>query len=255
MRLAWDNKADAAIVSADSELASLPASNVQNQHLARKWHTVSGVKAARLIFDMGTSVECAVLGVLGTNLTAAATVQLRASDTDPSALAGLVHDSGVVAGGVKAGYGAVYKAFNAVSARYWGLDIADAALPDNLQIGRVFLGPCWNCSVPQSYGWSITALDESRISESWGGQDHADERPQRRVLKFVLEWMDEAEMYSNAFAMARSAGIVRDVLAIHDIDGAFLSEQAVFGRLVASDELVRQRLHIFRQKFTVKERL
>jgi hypothetical protein len=255
MRLAWLNRADAAVLSADSELSTLPASNVQNPHIARKWHTAPGVKATRRVCDMREAVECAVRALLGTNLTAAATLQLRASDTDPAALGALAYDSGVIAAGVKAGYGAAYKAFNAVSARYWGLDIADASLPDNVQIGRLFLGPCWHCSVPQSYDWSVTALDESRLSESWGGQTHADERPQRRVLQFALEWMDEAEMYTNAFAMARANGVVRDVLAIPDIGGAYLAEQAVFGLLTASEPLVRRRLRIFRQKFTVKERL
>ncbi len=255
MLLAWENKADDAGLTASSETSSLPGSNVQQVHLARKWHTAAGVKSAALTFDMLSSVQCELLAVLGTNLTAAATLRLRASDLDPAALANLLLDTGAIAAGVKAGYGAAYKAFAQTVARYWRLDITDNSLPDNLQVGRVFLGPRWQPSVGQLYDWSVTALDPSDTDESYGGQEYDDERPQRRVLRFELSWMNEAEMYGNAFALARRNGRVRDVLAIPDIDGAYLSEQAVWGRCQASEPLVRQSLRIFRQKFTIKERL
>lgn len=255
MLLAWDNKLDGATLSAGSEIVSLPAANVQQPHLSRKWHTAAGVKSSYLLADMRASVTCALLAILGTNLTPAATVRLRASDVDPTATGSLLLDTGVLAGGVKAGYGAIYKAFAATTARYWRLDPEDLALPDNLQVGRVFLGPSWEPSVPQLYDWSVTPLDPSAVVESYGGQEYADERPQRRVLRFVLDWMDEAEMYGNAFALARANGVVRDVLAIHDINGAYLPEQAVWGRLTESQPLVRRSLRIFQQKFTVKERL
>lgn len=255
MLLLWDNQADAALLSAGSEIATLPGANVQQTHLSRKWHTQAGVKSSFLVFDMLSSVACALLAVLGTNLTAAATLRLRASDADPTAQDGQRLDTGTISAGVKAGYGAAYQAFAAASARYWRLDLTDTSVPDNLQVGRVALGPSWQPSVGQLYGWSVTPLDPSEIAESYGGQEYADERPQRRVLQFTLSWMDEAEMYGNAFALARAAGVVRDVLAIHDIAGAYLSEQAVWGRCIASEPLVRESLKIFRQKFTVKERL
>jgi len=255
MRLAWDNKADGATVTTGSELASLPGSNVQNQHLSRKWHTAAAVKSSYQIFDMGAPVSCDTFAMLGTKLTAAATVRVRASDLDPTVVANLLVDTGVLAAGVKAGYGASYKAFDLTAARYWRYDLSDNTVPDNLQVGRVFLGPSWTPSAPQSYGWSVTPLDESDIVESYGGQTFADVLPQRRVLQFSLDWLDEAEMYINAFALARANGIVKDLLAIHDINGAYLSEQAVWGPCVASQPIVRQSLKVFRQKFAVKERL
>ena len=75
-----------------------------------------------------------------------------------------------------------------------------------------------------------------------------------RVLKFTLNFLSEAEMYGNAFVMARTNGIVRDVLAINDLTTAYLSEQCVFG-LAASEELVNEKLEIYRQNFNIKERL
>lgn len=460
MILAWDNLADAAAISTDSELTSLPSSNVQQPHLSRKWHTAAGVKSAYLLLDMGASVSCGVLAVLGSNLTSAATLRLRAHDvpdnylllpgttgnfaktpdsasnsitgdidirvkvslddwtpsaakvllsklsaasqwsydfyvggggstgklcfltspdgtantsaissvatgiadgavkwvratrvsatgvtkfytsddgvtwaqlgTDVSNTAGAIYDStsevrigqdtggplagkvyraqvyngidgtlavdfdatdaangatsfvsstsgetwtinqsgspaagivgwlfdtGTVSAGAVAGYGAAYKSFTVAAARYWRLDLADATVASNLQIGRVFLGPKWTPSVNQEYGWSVTVLDPSDLDESYGGQEYADEKPQRRQVQFTLTWMNEAEMYGNAFALARANGRVRDVLAIHDIAGAYLSQQAVWGLIQANEPLIHERAQIYRQKFTLRERL
>jgi hypothetical protein len=255
MRLAWDNKADAASVAADSELATLPASNVQQSHLSRKWHTGAAVKSARLIFDMGSAVSCSLLAVLGANLTETATLRLRASTLDPAVLANLLLDTGTIAAGAKTGYGAAFKAFGAVAARYWGLDLADLSVPDNLQVGRIFLGPHWQHSQALLYGWELSVLDASEVVESYGGQSYADERPQRRVIDFSLDFLSEQEMYENTFALARANGVVRDVLVIPMEGSAYVSEQAVFGLCQAHKPIVHRASQIFRQQFTVKERL
>ena len=255
MIIAWDNKADAAAVTAGSEVTTLPGSNVKTQHLSQKWNTVAGVKSSYLLFDMLSAVACALLAVLGTNLTSAATMRLRASNTDSTAVAGDLLDTGTIAAGVKTGYGAIYKSFNSVTARYWRLDLTDASLPDNLQVGRVFLGPSWSHTDKLTYGWSVTPVDASVIDESYGGQEYADQRPQRRQLDFTLDWGTEANMYGNAFAMARANGIVLDAVALQDINSAYLSEQAVWGRVTAWMPLIHRATRIFTQKFTIRERL
>jgi hypothetical protein len=257
MLIGWINRADSALLSASSELATLPGSNVQQAHVSRAWHTAAGVKSAYLLLDMGSALDCRLLALLGTNLTAAAEIRVRASDADPTATSSLLLDSGTLPATAKAGYGQSYHDLAGATARYWRIDIEDTTVEDNLQIGRVFLGPRWKPSSNQEYGWQVTPLDPSEVIESWGGQEYADERPQRRQLQFTLNWMDEAEMYGNAFAMARAAGVVRDVVAVHDSlgGGTYLNEQSVFGKLQASEPLVHQNARIFRQKFTVKEAL
>lgn len=254
MRIAWQNNADAALLVASSELSTLPGANVQQPHLSQKWYTAAGVNAAAITLDMLTALACDLLALLGTNLTAAATVRLRLSNVDPAALATLLLDTGVLAAGVKAGYGAIYKAFASTPARYWRIDLSDASLMQ-LQIGRLFLGPSWAPSSPQEFGWSVTAMDPSKITTSYGGQDYADVVPQKRVLDFQLNWHSEAELYGNAFALARSQGIAKDVLAIHDINGAFLSEQSVWGRCTAAQPLIHRTTRTFQQKFNIQERL
>ena len=256
MIFGWDNtKADAASLSAGSQIETLPGSNVQSQHLSRKWHTAAGVKSSYLLFDMLASVACALLAVLGTNLTPAATLRLRASDADPTAVAGDLLDTGTIAAGVKVGYGAAYKSFTQATARYWRLDLADATVPDNLQIGRVFLGPKWQPAYSQNWGWAVTPLDPSWIDESFGGQEYADQRPQRRQVQFTLDWLTKAEAFDNALTLARANGIVRDVLAIHDVTETYLSEQAVWGRMTALEPILNRHLNVWAQKYTIRERL
>lgn len=255
MLIAWDNKADDASLATDSEQASLPASNVQNAHLSRKWQTATGVKSAYLLLDLGSSLSCALLALLGTNLTASATVRLRGSVTDATATGSLAYDSGTIAAGVVAGYGAAYKAFSAIASRYWRLDVADSTVDDNLAVGRVFLGPSWAPAINMQLGASWRSHDPSRRQQSSGGQTWADVRPQERVFKFTLDFETEAEMFANAFAMARAQGITGDVLAIDDIDGTYLSQKAVWGLLEDAGEVVNDKLELYRQSFTIRERL
>ena len=256
MLLAWINRADQATLSASAEVATLPGANVQHPHVARAWHTTTGVTSAALTLDMGSAVLCQLLALLGTNLTAAATVRLRASNADPAALASLLLDTGALAATAKTGYPQSYHDFTATTARYWRLDVADASLPDHLEIGRLFLGPRWQPSVNQEYGWSVQVIDPSVVDESRGGQSIPDVLPVRRQLQFSLNWMDEAEMVDNAFALAMHTGVVSDVLAVHNsLNGTRINEQSVFGLLTDIQPLVHERSRIFRTRFTVKERL
>lgn len=256
MLLGWINRADAALISTDSELDSLPASNVQQGHVSQRWHTAAGVKSAYLLLDMGSAVACQLLGLMGTNLTSAATLRVRASDADPDALTSLLIDSGTLSSTAKTGYGQSYHDLTATTARYWRIDIADATVADNLQIGRLFLGPRWAPSVNQEFGWSVQVRDPSIVDRAYGGQRHANVKPQQRVLQFSLAFMDEAEMYGNAFALARAAGIVGDVLAVHDtLGGTYIAEQSVFGCLTDVQPLVHENYGIFRNKFTIEETL
>lgn len=255
MILAWDNKWDAATLVTGSELASLPGANVQHPHLSRKWYTATGVKASHQIADMGSPVSISLGALLGTNLTAAATVRWRASDLDPNVTANLLFDSGVVNAGVKAGYGASYKTWNAVAARYWRVDPADATVSDNLRIGRIFAGPHWSHAKSLLFGWGMTPLDDSAVEESAGGQAYPDPLPKRRQIDFALDYLTEAEAYDNPFAMARAAGAVKDVLVIPRETGAFISEQSVWGLLKNQRPVVHRLATAFRQQFTVKESL
>jgi hypothetical protein len=255
MILAWVNRWDSATLTVGSEITTLPGTNVQTPHLSRKWHTLATVKSSHQVGDLGSALSNSLLGVFGSNLTSTATYRVRASNADPAAVGTLLLDTGVLAAGVKTGYGSIYKTFTPTSARYWRVDIADASVPDNLQIGRIFLGPHWSHSQSMLFGWGVTPLDESPVEESYGGQSFPDARPKRRQLDLTLDFLTEAEIYDNAFAMARANGVVNDVLAIPFESGTYLSEQAVWGLCHAHKPLIHRLAQIYRQQFTVRERL
>lgn len=256
MLIAWDSAAsDGAIVTAGSQITTLPGSNVQHPHLARKWHTPAGVKSSHLLYDMLASRTVRILMVVGTNLTPAATYRVRASDLDPAALANLLLDTTTLAAGVKAGYGAIYKTFTQTAARYWRVDLADNDVASNLQIGRAVLMPAWTIDRVLLFGWGVTWQDDSPKRRSRGGQKYPDVLPRYRVLEFTLGYLTEDEVYDNAFAAARANGAVKDVLAIPHETGARVSEQAVWGTLAVSEPVVHVQKNIFRQKFRIEEAL
>jgi hypothetical protein len=255
MILAWDNKADGAtIISVGSEIATLPGVNVQTEHLSQRWYTAAAVNSSFLIFDFGVAVSLSMLGIFGTNLTPTATYRLRAS-ANPDGVTAAVYDSGSVSAGVKAGYGNVVKPFAATTAaRYARLDIADATLTQ-LQIGRVFLGPSWSHSKALIYGWGVTPADQSPVMKSRGGQSFPDIRPKFRVLDFKLDFLTEAELFDNAFAMARDRGIVKSLLVVPLESSSYISEQSVWGLMQAYEPVIHRASQIFTHKFRIEERL
>jgi hypothetical protein len=254
MIICWDNKVDGAtITSVGSEVATLPGTNVQSAHLSQRWYTQPATNSSFLIFDLGSALACAMLGVFGTNLTSSATYRLRGS-ANPDGVTSPVYDSGTVSAGVKTGYGNVIKPFGSASARYWRLDLTDASLTQ-LQIGRVLLGPSWTHGKTLIYGWGATPNDPSPVAKSRGGQSFPDIRPKCRMLDFRLDFLLEAEIFDNAFAMARANGVVKDVLVVPIESSSYISEQSVWGLVQPYEPVIHRLSQTFTQKFRVEERL
>lgn len=259
MLIAWENLADDGTVTATSAAASAPATNVQNEHIAKKWIAASAVASASLIFDMGSSVACGILGVLGSNMVGTGTVRLRGSDSDPTGAAGEKYDSSTDPDTTsvlpKAGYGNAYIYFSEKSARYWRIDLA-LGVAGTIEAGRVFLGPKWTPDYDKVEGGSMLAQDDSKVTKSYGGQSFVDTLPQRRVKQFTLYSDSIADLVGNAFAMARAAGIAMDVLAVDNaVASAYIQEHSVWGMCTASEPLVNENIGVYRQRFNIEERL
>ena len=257
MKLGWNNRVDDADLAASNQIATLPAGNVKHPYLSKQWRTQAGVTAANLILDLGSALECEIYALVGTNLTSGATLQIRASDVDPTVIATLLYDSGVVSAGVDNNYRTIYGVLSAkTTARYWRFDISDgAAVGGNLRIGRFWLGPAWTPSANLSYGWSKTFLDGSRITETRSGAEFIDQGPRARVFDFQLSFMTKAEMMANAFEIARRNGLTRDVLVLVDPNGPTIHEDSVLGLIKRADPLVEEKLKINRQRYVIKERV
>lgn len=258
MKIAWSNLLSSATLTASSEKSTLPVENIQRDPLSRKWHTAATVNDAYVLADLGSAQAVRVLALLKTNLTSAATLRVRASNTD-AALGDLL-DTGVGSpavpdsAGVDDDYGAVYKILSAdVTARYWRIDIADATL-DNLQVGRGFMGPAWTPTRSMLYGHALSWVDDSIGRRSDGGQDVFSERDKRRRLQFTLSFMTRAEMIGNAFEMGRARGVTGNVLVLAE-ESAQVSEYAVYGRCSAPITVHHDTYNVYRARYDVEERL
>lgn len=256
MLIAYDNKHDGGNVSTDSAATANPVSYTQHPYLSRKWKTGTGVKSAYCVTDMQAVVTVRVVALLGTNLTSTATIRVRASDTDSTGATGDLYDSTTISSGLTTGYTAIYHVLSTdIDARYWRIDIQDLTVTDNLHVGRIFIGPAWLPSKPALYGWTLRWEDPSAITMSLGGQEFIDALPQYRVLQFTLSYMDEDEMYHNAFEVSRQRGRRHDILVMMRTTGDYLNEESVFGLVSRTTPITHQNLNIFRTQYTIKERL
>lgn len=253
MKLAWVNRFDDAALSPGSEVVSLPATNAQHPHLSRQWHTLAGVDTSHVLADLGAELDVDVLAVLGTNLTPTATMRLRADNSDVTAVTGAEYDSGSISAEVVENYPAFIHSLPAtVDARYWRLDIADAGVPDNLQIGRIFLGPAWTCD--REYGWGIAWQDGSIVTRARGGQKWVDEGPRARLLQFSVAYHSQEDMIDHAFECARRNGLTKEILAVLDDGDDYTMQKSVFGLMtLVGEPIIQERARVFRARYQIEE--
>lgn len=243
---------DNVVISSDSELAAQPAANVASPHIAEK-HKTNAANSAYIQFDFVSAVSHQVLACVGTNLTAAATHRIRLSTT--SAAAGDVIDTSTVAASATAAYPAIYHVLaSAVSARYLRWDFEDTSL-SYLEFGRVFTGSMWRPSNNLLYNWGISYDDRSRKTFSVTGQTFVDKIKAPRILTFTLDFMNEAEMFDNAFEIDRISGLKEDIVVMRDDAGVYRNEQSILGLMTKSTPIVQTAFQIFRKNYTVEERL
>jgi hypothetical protein len=79
-RIAYDNLADDAVVSASSQELLLPATNIQNPHVARKWRSV--FNSDYVVFNFEALVSIDTVALMGLT---AATYRIRISSVDTTA--------------------------------------------------------------------------------------------------------------------------------------------------------------------------
>lgn len=134
MRILYNNVFDDYTITAATENANYPASNIQDPRLSRYTRTTA-LSSQTWDIDTTTAIQPDTIVIDNHNITSGATIQIRASvnsdysTTDFSAT--ITHDSGTM-----------IKFFTPGSTyRYWRLFITDAANTDlYIKMGRVFMG-------------------------------------------------------------------------------------------------------------------
>lgn len=249
--LGVNNKVDLASgFTGGSTAVTFPLTNLQRADLSRPWRSAAvtppsaagrDVTAGRtwIEIDLGSGQVFQMIALIAHNLTQAATIRVRASDS--STFASDVYDTGAVAawptiagfgslpwgvfawGGALAVTDAPYYSISSylllpdpVSARHVRIEINDGFNPAGfLQVGRAFVGPIWQPSLNMELDWSIGWEDPSEPSRAIGGWLTFDERPRYRVASFTLGHLPEAEASTNILDyMDRRKGIAGDLIFI-----------------------------------------
>lgn len=188
VRLLWRNKADTATVSASSASYGNAAANVQDPHRYTMWQTEDDTAAEWIQFDLSQAESIQALVIDNHDFSDSDTITIQANATDswtsPSVdLELTVTDTTIV-----------YHWASAQSYRYWRLAVTKAASVYQRQVGRVYLGPYYECPRnPRRDGWSHGPVDQSAIRRSPYGPVWSDVRGQYHRVEMRFEYASQAQ--------------------------------------------------------------
>lgn len=242
IQFAYQNKADAAAVTASSELVTLPASNIKHIWKSRVWRA-TGDASEWIRFDMGAATAVRAFALVGHNFTSAAAVHVQANATDVWTAPSL---DVTVAWHEKV----FVHLWNAdQSYRYWRVTISDAANPDGyVEAGRIYLGP--TASPERNYrSWGREDFDNTAITPSYDGAESFESKTAYTTLSFEFERVLPAPFD----ALAGAVGMKTYFFVIADYDNAVLTDgRHDLTRYVRFDAMPRYSYsHMTRQDITI----
>ena len=146
---------------------------------------------------------------------------------------------------------------NSVNARFIRVEVDDQNNPAGyVQFGRLFLADGWQPVRNMTYGASLAWEDRSEVQEALSGAEYFDERGARRVVKFQLPGMSEAEAMAQAFDIQQGVGITKEVLFVWDPDDTVHAIRRQFlGRLRTLSPIENPGPDRWRSPFEVQELL
>jgi hypothetical protein len=249
---------DAATVTAENEVATLPATNLQTMQPSETWRT-SDATDTFIVADLGAALAVDIVALLKTNLTAAATWRVRGATSEANLTAAPGYDSTAVGFWPESGLaGQAVSGFlyldPAQSFRWWRIDLSDAANPDGyLEAGRLYIDAAWRPARNLSFNWQLGWIDDGEPRHARGGQIHPEVVPRRRRLRFSLDYLTEAEA-ATAYDLDRRRGRSADVLVLRDPAHATqLHRQSVYGLMTVLEPAVNTRFNVYSHRYDVEE--
>lgn len=242
----FDNLVDRAIVSASTSETLARANRVQNEHVARRWRSLTGEDY--LVVDFGTPVSIDTVSALGLSAT---TARLRLSTSDHGA--GDLYDSGADA--VSQGFRqAVWLLPAPVMARFLRIDFVNAGA-SYVEAGRIVAGVRAAYEINFSYGWGFSYADLSRKTRTRGGQTQVNRDSRYRVLEVAFELIGKADRHGFVDTIDRVNGLSLDVLFIADPDSDDLARDTVWGLISETTPVVQPYFDRFSKNYRIEERL
>jgi hypothetical protein len=227
----WVDRLEGATVSTDSELSTLPASNIKDRRVQKVWRT-DGDTTAYFGVDFGSAVSVGVLGIFGATISSTDTVRHRLSAV---ALGnGELLDTTAVASTTDPNYlQQIYILSAEVNARYWRCDIVASSRSSEgyFEVGRAWAGPAWTPSINFSLGWSAGWVDTSAVEKSpRSGAVFVDEGVVFRRMGVTFDSLAESDR-TQALELDRAAGRRGQILFVPDTSGDPETE-AILGRMI-----------------------
>ena len=214
IRFSYANLVDSADLTPSSQISTLPAANLQDSRPTAVWRT-EGCADESVVIDLGSPGTATLAALLEHNLTSSATISLQANSADswtsPPFSASLDWHPSII-----------IELFNQVSYRYWRLAVADSANPDGyLQIGRLWLGDCFQPARDFDKDFSIRRVDPSEVSYGDSGSRTVSDRTPYRVASIRFSSTAEKDAFDQLIA---AVGAGKDFIAALDPDGLVWSD-------------------------------
>ena len=254
---------DAAVITAGSQLASLPVTNLQTDQPSEVWRT-DGLDNAWVEADFGAATQINLASMLYTNLTSAATIQLRAAATQAALTAGPAYDSTAITAWLETSLGDwpfihsyIWLGAAPQSYRWWRIDLVDAANPDGyIQAGRLIVDDGLQAARNLQNGWSVTYVDPSPHHRATNGALWATPRDGARLISYAHGFLTEDEMYDKFFDVDRTRGTKKSVLVIRDPDALKHGHKQMVYGLVNRVRPIRSLGHVnYAKKIEIEEML
>jgi len=266
IRIGWDNLADAATITASSQVDTLPIERLQTRTIADIYRAGSGT--AHLVADLGALRTVGYVGFLGHNMGSqggADTWRVRLSTADSTGAAGDAHTEAAGTVGLYADTRTAMQRFEAepfgrahrflaapVSARYVRIDFAMAALP-YVQGGRLVVMNPWEPSRGFSFGAAWDPDHGSRRLKTKGGQVYVDDGYFQRRLQFTLGAATQAEAFGQLEPLDMLAGMHGQVLVCLNTQSAYLDSVTLYGEVESRTPMEWADLPRFRRAYVVAE--
>jgi len=214
IRFCYTNYADDAVVTASSEVASLPAVNVQSMWKSKPWRS-TGCASEWIKFDLGAAPNILAVILTGHNLTSAATVHVQANATDvwtaPSVDITLAWSARDI----------LHLWSSAQAFQWWRFTVEDAANPDGfIDLGRVYVGlapaPDRNFST-----YTRQPVDPTVVSESTDGAESFEDKNvfNTYTFEFAGILVDELENLVKAVGLKEYWWVIADYENALEADG------------------------------------
>lgn len=249
------NWSDVATLSGGGTIeAGTALTNLQTMQPSDVWGSAVGGDV-HVLADRGSPQPFNLVSMLFSNASSAATWQVRAGATSVVG----DFDSGTMTFWASPNLESwtyrhsVLFIVGGITHRWVRVDVDDPTNPAGfLRAGRLYIANAWQPTANFQWGHALGFDDESTRTKTPGGQTLVSRVPPIPAMEFVLGFLSEEEMLSNAYELDRLQGASRDVLVIGDPTSSdHLHKKMVYGLLEPGARIVGRALRVFERRYSV----